>query len=33
MTAAMQLPGALRTTVTARLDELSRFIYKPAIPR
>jgi hypothetical protein len=29
----MQLADALRTTVTARLDELSRFIYKPAIPR
>jgi hypothetical protein len=28
----MQQSGLLRTTITARLDELSRFIYKPAIP-
>lgn len=33
MATTMQLTGVLRTTVTARLDELSRFIYKPAIPR
>lgn len=32
MAAGMQLAGALRATVTARLDELTRFIYKPAIP-
>lgn len=32
MAAGMQLAGVLRTALTARLDELSRFIYKPAIP-
>lgn len=33
MAAGMQLAVRCRTTLTARLDELSRFIYKPAIPR
>lgn len=33
MAARMQLAGVLRSPLTARLDELSRFIYKPAIPR
>lgn len=33
MVARKQLAVTCRTALTARLDELSRFIYKPAIPR
>lgn len=33
MAVGMQLAGTFRAILAARLDELSRFIYKPAIPR
>lgn len=33
MAAGKQLAGTLPHRPYARLDELSRFIYKPAIPR